>query len=228
VLAILYIIPYAVWGQNIFSGLLYSCNDSSVANKLQCVGEYMASPSQWNFLAPRVWQNPQVWSFDSFRDSLLILFEIISLEGWIDVMESSMAIVGKDEQPQHDASQFNSVFFVIYNLIGGVFILTLFLTIIIENFSARAGLSLLSSEQRQWVDLHKLLQRQRPSKRPKKRPESGFRAWCFDRAVQKHGWWSRMMTSLYVLHIAILMTQVYSEPSWAETVRSTWVPPFFG
>jgi hypothetical protein len=88
VLAVLYIIPYAAWGQNIFSGLLFFCNDSLVANKLQCVGEYVAAPAEWPFLAPRVWANPYVWSFDSFRNSFLILFEIISLEGWTSVLQT--------------------------------------------------------------------------------------------------------------------------------------------
>lgn len=80
-LTILYIIPYSVWGQNLFSGLLYSCTDD-VTGKAECVGEATATALQWDFAVPRVWQNPQTYSFDSFRKAFLILFEIISLEGW--------------------------------------------------------------------------------------------------------------------------------------------------
>jgi hypothetical protein len=123
ILAILYIIPFAVWGQNIFGGLLYFCNDPTVATKAECAGEYLASTvSDWAFLQPRVWDNPYVWTFDSFRGALLILFEIISLEGWVSVMVSVMQITGRDQQPVQDASQFNSLFFVVYNLIGAVFV----------------------------------------------------------------------------------------------------------
>ncbi|GEM06733.1 calcium channel subunit Cch1 [Rhodotorula toruloides] len=211
VLAVLYILPFAVWAQNIFSGLLYSCNDSSVTTKAECVGEYLASPkSNWSFLAPRVWSNPYVWSFDSFRSSLLILFEIISLEGWIDVMESVMQIEGPDLQPQQNASQFNALFFVIYNAIGASFILTVFVSVIIAAFVRRSGNSLLTTEQRQWQDLHRLINRQRPAKRPKRRPDNAFRAWCYDRAVQKNGWWSRSVTVLYLANIVILMSQARS------------------
>ena len=122
VLAVLYIIPFAVWGQNLFAGLLYSCNDPSVTSKAECAGEFLNSAvADWEFLTPRVWTNPYVWTFDSFRGSLLILFEIISLEGWTSVMASSMGIVGRDLQPSQDASQFNSIFFVTYNLVGAVF-----------------------------------------------------------------------------------------------------------
>lgn len=172
-LAILYIIPFAIWGQNVFSGLLYSCNDTSVTTKAECIGEFLNSAvSDWAFVTPRIWSNPYMWTFDSFGASLLILFQIISLEGWISVMESVMGITGRDLQPQAYASQFNSLFFVAYNLIGAVFILTIFVSVIIANFTRRSGMSLLTSEQRQWIDLKKLITLQRPAKRPKRVPRS--------------------------------------------------------
>jgi hypothetical protein len=93
----------------------------------------MASPidNSLAFLVPRVWENPDThasaWSFDSFRDSLLILFETVSLEGWIDVMASLMNINGMDLQPQTNVSQWNAIFMVIFNLFGAVITLALFL-----------------------------------------------------------------------------------------------------
>jgi len=133
VLAMLYMIPYAVWGLNIFNGRFFQCNDGSnaVTGKADCINEYIATPldgQNMGFLAPRSWQNPKVgtqWSFDSFSHSLLILFEIVS-EGWINVLTAAMAITGLDTQPSQDANQANSIFFVVYNLLGGVVILTLF------------------------------------------------------------------------------------------------------
>lgn len=41
--------------------------------------------------------------------------------GWIDVMESVMNIKGRDLQPEENASQFNALLIVIYNLIGALF-----------------------------------------------------------------------------------------------------------
>ncbi|KAK4699999.1 hypothetical protein P7C70_g6253, partial [Phenoliferia sp. Uapishka_3] len=230
-LAILYIIPFAVWGLNIFNGRLYFCNDSSVATKAECAGEFLTTVTSisdassnvtdnWNYLAPRIWTNPYVWTFDTFRGSLLILFEIISLEGWVSVMESVMQITGLDRQPQLEASQWNALFLVIYNLIGAVFILTLFVSVIIENFTRRSGTSLLTTEQRQWIDLRKLILRQRPAKRPKVVPTSTFRHWCFDRANSKKGWWSRCMTVLYCLQVVTLMTQAETNAAGADDIRS--------
>lgn len=53
------------------------------------------------------------------------------------------------------------------------------------------------------------VKQQVPSKRPRRRP-GGFRGWCYDRAVNKTGYWARFFTFLYFVHIFLLMTQDYS------------------
>lgn len=131
VLAILYLIPFSVWGVNIFAGLMNECNDGNVNGINNCTNEYVNTiyGDSFGYLIPRVWNNPSpstTFSFDNFRSSMLILFEIVSLEGWIDVMTVAMNITGKDQQPRLNNSQANAIFFVIYNLLGGVVILTLF------------------------------------------------------------------------------------------------------
>ncbi|KAG8896276.1 calcium channel protein, partial [Tulasnella sp. 403] len=224
-LALLYMIPYAIWGLNLFSGVMYTCNDGGVAGKASCVNEYFSVPiddSDIGFLAPRSWDKPSpstTFSFDSFGSSLLILFEVVSFEGWIDVMGVAMDVVGKDMQPQLNNAQLNSIFFLIYDLLGAVIILTLFVSIIIGNFSSRSGMALLTEEQKRWIDLQKLIKRQRPSKRPKIKPSTPWRAWCYDRAVSKNGWWSRTMTGLYLFHILALMTQAFSNSPTINEIR---------
>lgn len=132
ILAILYMIPYAVWGLNIFNGQMNSCNDGGSNGISDCINEYVNTvyDDAFGFPVPRVWDHPSpstTFSFDSFRSSLLILFEIVSLEGWIDVMQAATSITGIDTQPQPNASQGNAIFFVVYNLMGGVVVLTLFI-----------------------------------------------------------------------------------------------------
>ena len=71
-----------------------------------------------SYSVPRVWANPSLsmmFALDSFHASLLILFEIISLEGWTDIMGVMMSIMGPDQQPQTNASQVNTIFFIIYH-----------------------------------------------------------------------------------------------------------------
>lgn len=132
-LAILYMIPYAVWGLNIFAGKMNVCNDNdrNVTGIVDCIGEYNNTVlgDSFGFPVPRVWDNPSpstTFSFDTFRSSLLILFEIVSLEGWVDAMGVATSITGPGLQPFTNNSQFNALFFLIYNLMGAVVILTLF------------------------------------------------------------------------------------------------------
>ena len=134
-LAILYMIPYAVWGLNIFHGLLNECNDSNVTDRSECINEYsnsvVGNNGDFPFLSPRSWNNPNpstTFSFDNFRSSLLILFEIVSLEGWIDVMGIATSAVGINVQPQTNNAESNSIFFLIYMQLGAVVILTLFVS----------------------------------------------------------------------------------------------------
>ncbi|KAJ3558247.1 hypothetical protein NM688_g1042 [Phlebia brevispora] len=224
-LAILYMIPYAVWGTNIFAGLMNECNDGSVNGIGDCINEYGNNVvgNSFTYYVPRAWDNPApstTFSFDSFRASLLILFEIVSLEGWVDVMTVAVSITGKGQQPNQNVSQANAIFFLIYNLLGGVVILTLFISIIIGNFTSRTGSALLTQPQREWIDLQKLIKRQRPSRRPKVRPAWAFRAWCYDRAVHKHGWWYRTMTALFILHVIALMTQTFAPQHAFDDLRN--------
>ncbi|KII90373.1 hypothetical protein PLICRDRAFT_173801 [Plicaturopsis crispa FD-325 SS-3] len=225
ILAILYMIPYAVWGLNIFNGVMNECNDTNATGMADCNNEFVNTVygDSFGFLTPRVWDNPSpstTFSFDTFRSSLLILFEIVSLEGWIDVMSVATSITGAGQQPETNASQVNAIFFLIYNLMGGVVILTLFVSIIIGNFKSKTGTAFLTQPQREWIDLQKLIKRQRPSKRPRVRPTSAIRSWCFDRAVHKHGWWSRLMTLLFIVHIFALMTQTFTVQSIADSIRN--------
>ncbi|WVQ85091.1 hypothetical protein IAT38_007255 [Cryptococcus sp. DSM 104549] len=225
---VLYLIPFAVWGTNIFSGLLYYCNDNDSSGLTDCIGEFSTSSvdDSITYLVPRVWSTPtvdaSVWAFDSFRQSILILFEIVSLEGWIDVMASVMNIAGRDQQPVEMASQWNAIFMVIFNLFGGVIIFTLFVSIIIQNFSTRSGNALLTTEQRQWVDLSKFIKAQTPSQLPKGRPTLPLRSWCYDRAVNKDGFWAVGFTMIYYLHILLLMMEDFSENLLTEVQRD-WI-----
>ncbi|KAJ7058571.1 Ion transport protein-domain-containing protein [Mycena amicta] len=227
ILAILYMIPYAVWGLNIFNGKMNECNDSNVSGADTCLNEFTTSVVGDNgafaFVVPRVWDNPApstVFSFDSFRSSLLILFEIVSLEGWIDVMDIATSITGRNQQPQTNNAQINSIFFLIYNLLGAVVILTLFVSIIIGNFSSKTGTAFLTAPQREWIDLQKLFKRQRPSKRPRVRPTWAVRAWCYDRAVKKNGWWANGMNFVFILHIITLMSQTFSTQHVIDQLRN--------
>ena len=215
------LIPFAIYGLNLFMGQFQFCNDGSITGLLSdCVGEYPSTPfdNDWGVLAPRQVSNPY-YSFDNFGSSLFILFQIVSQEGWIDVMWSAMSTTGVGQQPQNYASQGNAVFFIVFNLLGAVFVLTLFVSVFMRNYTEQTGVAFLTAEQRSWLELRKLLLQISPSKRPNNRPEDRWKTWCYRIAVQKHGRWARINTIVLILHLCLLIIEWYPEPQQWEIAR---------
>jgi hypothetical protein len=216
VLGLCLIVPFALYGQNIFMGLFYTCNDDDATGKMACISENSLGtaqpmPEDATMYIPRNWANPYVYSFDSFWKSLLILFEIASGEGWTDVLATSMSITSKDDNLEQDASQIWGIFFMVYNLAGSVFVISLFLGVVIENFTKRNGTAYLTSDQRRWLDLKKLLNQIRPAKRPKVAPTFPLRKFCFDLTVEKRGRFYKFMTVIVTLNILFLCTDSLSD-----------------
>jgi voltage-dependent calcium channel len=214
------LVPFAIFGLNLFNGKMEACNDggfgfSSLSN---CVGEYNSTPYNWPVLAPRQVSNPY-YDFDDFGSSLFILFQIVSQEGWTDVMWSGMSITGRGTQPQSFASVGNAVYFIIFNLLGAVFVLTLFISVFMRNYTEQTGVAFLTAEQRSWLELRKLLKQISPSKRSLGEKSSRLRRWCYDLSIKKRGRWQRFITALLLVHMALLIIEFYPEPAWWEKLR---------
>ncbi|KAF9959783.1 calcium channel protein [Mortierella alpina] len=208
------IVPFAIYGMRLFSGLFFSCNDTSASIQSinECVGTFLDPES--GMLKPRIWSNPVVYSFDNFGASFLILFEIVSQEGWTGVMESARNIVGLGLQPQQDASRYNGIFFVLFNLAGGYFVSALFVAIVIENYTKRTGTAFMTANQRRWMDLKKLLGGIRMKKSKSTPPANSFRSLCFRIASPKRGWFARLLTATTVLNGILLATEHVDSGDW--------------
>ncbi|KAF2002857.1 hypothetical protein P154DRAFT_124470 [Amniculicola lignicola CBS 123094] len=205
------LIPFAIYGLNLFVGQMKSCNDtnSNIFDLNDCVGEYDSSPFKWDVLAPRQATNPY-FDFDNFGNSLFILFQIVSQEGWTDVMWAGQSITGVYTQPRAFAAQGNAVFFVIFNLLGAVFVLTLFVSVFMRNYTEQTGVAFLTTDQRSWLELRKLLRQVSPSKRPSsEKKRETWEEWCYRRAVRKTGRWQRFITGLLIVHLILLCLEWY-------------------
>ncbi|KAK7989247.1 Transferase [Apiospora arundinis] len=214
------LIPFAIYALNLFNGLLVNCNDGDVANLSECFGEYEASPfnDDWPMLAPRLADNP-FYSFDDFGSSLFILFQIVSQEGWTDVSFSVQAITGRGEQPSDLAAPGNAMFLVIFNILATVFVLTLFISIFMRNYTEQTGVAFLTAEQRAWLELRKLLRQISPSKSSYDDSEKKWKKWCHKRAIEKRGKWYTAITGVLVFHLILLMAEFEPEPAWWTRTR---------
>ncbi|ORX65453.1 hypothetical protein K493DRAFT_157461, partial [Basidiobolus meristosporus CBS 931.73] len=226
ILFLLFIIPFAIYGVTLFSGYFYRCNDESVSGFFDCSGEYWHSFDEdgaHGILVPRVWANPYTHSFDNFWSAILTLFTMASGEGWVEVLFDGMSIpVELEMQPKYipyDRSWYNWIYFVVYMLFGYVFAIQLFIGIAVDIFKSRSGISLLTVEQRQWVDLQLQLKIVRPSKLPI-RPRTSFAAWCFDIIHEKRNCFSKAVTGAMVLNVIVIMTEAWGQPRWVDTARN--------
>ena len=212
------LVPFAIYGLNLFHGQFETCNDETVTTLGQCVGEYASDPYFWNVIAPRQVSNPY-YSFDNFGSALSILFQIVSQEGWTDVMWSAMMTSGRGNQPQPFKSQGNAVFFIVFNLLGAVFVLTLFVSVFMRNYTEQTGVAFFTAEQRSWLELRKLLRQIAPSKRPSAKSESKYRGRAYRIAVKKKGKWSRFITFVLTLHLVLLLLEFSPKVDWWEKTR---------
>ena len=214
------LIPFAILGVNLFNGKMEACNDGNFgySNLTNCVGEFNSTPFNWPVLAPRQVANPW-YDFDDFGSALFILFQVVSQEGWVNVMWSGMSITGKGLQPQSFASNGNAVYFIVFNLLGAVFVLTLFISVFMRNYTEQTGVAFLTAEQRSWLELRKLLRQISPSKRSLGKQTTKWKKLCYNLSIQKRGVWHRFITAVLVFHLILLTADFYPEPEWWSKLR---------
>lgn len=215
------LIPFAIYGVNLFNAKMVSCNDGDGVELLvNCFGEYNNTPfnSDWELLSPRVASNP-FFNFDDFGSAVFILYQIVSQEGWVDVSFAAQAITGRGLQPQFGVSQGNAIFFVAFNLLATVFVLTLFISVFMRTYTEQTGVAYLTAEQRSWLELRKLLRQISPSKSSYDEKTSKWKKWCHKRAIEKRGKWYVGITCVLVLHLVVLLCEFYPEPLWWTRTR---------
>ncbi|KAF9355034.1 calcium channel protein [Mortierella sp. NVP85] len=213
------LVPFGIYGMHIFSGLFFSCNDDSedIRGIDDCVGTYRDQYSGGGPI-PRVWSNPHGYSFDNFWVSILTLYQVISQDAESDVMESAHSVMGLGVQPRKDVSPNNGIFFMVFNLVGGYFVMALFVAIVIENYTRRTGAAFMTPDQRRWMSLKMPLENMKMAKSRQVRPAEPFQAFCFDITSRKQGWFARFLTVVTILNGVLLAIEPMN--STADKVTS--------
>lgn len=203
--SLLFFLIFAILGVNFFGGRFYSCTDESRScyskfaeegtcpPELDCVGSYLNPDT--GLLEPREWVNPSYgvpsvvhpsYHFDNVAAGILTLFEVASLELWLDVMNRAADVTTLGHEPVRDANRYAVFFFMAFVVVASYFILNLFVTIVVDNFGKmkakveHGGTVFMTATQRQWVDMQRVVARQKPN--PLHVPAMGahpVRARCF-------------------------------------------------
>ncbi|XP_055373903.1 sodium leak channel NALCN isoform X2 [Condylostylus longicornis] len=182
-LLILLMFVFASYGVQLYGGRLARCNDPTIYKREDCVGVFMRrvfvtkmklvpgnNESYPSMLVPRVWANPRRFNFDNIGDAMLTLFEVLSFKGWLDVRDVLIKAVG----PIH------AIYIHIYIFLGCMIGLTLFVGVVIANYSENKGTALLTVDQRRWCDLKKRLKIAQPLHLPPRPDGRKFRAFTYD------------------------------------------------
>ncbi|CAH1113399.1 unnamed protein product [Psylliodes chrysocephalus] len=182
-LLILLMFIFASFGVQLYGGRLARCNDPNITRREDCVGMFMrrvfvtkmkVQPGENEtfpaIMVPRVWANPRRFNFDNIGDAMLTLFEVLSFKGWLDVRD----ILIKNLGPVH------AIYIHVYIFLGCMIGLTLFVGVVIANYSENKGTALLTVDQRRWCDLKKRLKIAQPLHLPPRPDGKKFRAFIYD------------------------------------------------
>ncbi|ODQ66645.1 hypothetical protein NADFUDRAFT_22699 [Nadsonia fulvescens var. elongata DSM 6958] len=210
--------PFTIWGLNLFNGRMSYCLDPSNWQLSECFDEFRSSPFEWEILSPRSVVK-EYYDFDDFAHSFLILFEIISLEGWVDVLDSVMSITGLSTNKRENFNKLNAVFVMLYNFLGMVFIITLFISVIIKNYAKTTGSAFLTTEQKSWREIKKLLKKVKPTVQPTGLRPGSFKERCYNFTVKRNTSWSFFLTILLFVLAILLSVEYYPEPESATRAR---------
>ncbi|KAI9029793.1 Ion transport protein-domain-containing protein [Phycomyces nitens] len=227
-LTFLVLIPYSVYGINIFGGRFWLCNDSDVETLAECIGEFANNISgddgvDANILIPRAWQNPiaNSYSFDNFPQAFNHLIGLTSTEGWVDSLFSAMSTPSEEgHQPSFSWDSpmiYHSIYYITFMIISHGTV-QLFVGVIIEKFKQRSGITTLTLKQRQYLDLRRQMAEIKPTIKAY-RPDSIIRGWCYDIVANKRGIFNRITMGIVLTNIVIICTEYQNAPTWLENLQ---------
>jgi len=143
----LFLLIFAIIGVDSFKGKYARCSiedDPSILTKQDCLD----NGGEWYIVKE---------NFDNVINGCRTLFEMMTTEGWMDVMNNGIDHEGIDMQPKKDNHKIYIGFFVLFMIFGSQFILNLFVGVIMDNFNKikekeEMGSLFVTDDQRAWID----------------------------------------------------------------------------
>ncbi|XP_043249225.1 sodium leak channel non-selective protein [Colletes gigas] len=220
-LLILLMFIFASYGVQLYGGRLARCNDPTILKREDCVGVFMRrvfvtkmklrpgqNESYPSILVPRVWANPRRFNFDNIGHALMTLFEVLSFKGWLDVRDVLIKALG----PVH------AIYIHIYIFLGCMIGLTLFVGVVIANYSENKGTALLTVDQRRWCDLKKRLKIAQPLHLPPRPDGKKFRAFIYD--ITQNICFKRFIAIMVIINSALLCVSWRIEEEHTEALAT--------
>ena len=141
VLLTMFWLVFGILGLQLFGGMLYYCDDPDVVSRDDCVGTMWSecvdevSGVCVSGVQERTWASPSGWGFDTMPQAVLTLFEVSTLEMWLDIMYWSIDARGISKQPFENYNQGVAIFFVVFISFGSFFLLEMFVGAIVTSYN---------------------------------------------------------------------------------------------
>jgi len=134
VVSLLFLLLFAILCTNFFKGTFYKCNLESIGEVFStALGEHVVDKFTCLDYGGE-WVN-QLSNFDNVKNSMITLFNIMTTEGWIDVMWLAVDSTKIDRIPEKDSKPVSVIFFIIIIFFFHLFILNMFVGIVINVFA---------------------------------------------------------------------------------------------
>eukprot|EP01064_Diplonema_japonicum_P027866 TRINITY_DN4146_c1_g1_i1.p1 TRINITY_DN4146_c1_g1~~TRINITY_DN4146_c1_g1_i1.p1 ORF type:complete len:1687 (+),score=370.93 TRINITY_DN4146_c1_g1_i1:73-5133(+) len=154
---------FGIMGVQVFKGAFYRCSDTTfgdvelaypnITSKELCLNNCPVARCRWMNYSSH---------FNNLPVALVTLFEMASLEGWVNVMYLGMDHVEPDQSPRENYNKFWAAYFLAFIVFGSFFIINMFIGVLIDTYyqekekAAKGGGQLfLNEKQKQWVSQHR-------------------------------------------------------------------------
>jgi len=203
---------FAIMGVQLYGGKFRHCTDPNFPPNAHfyspapgfpsgCNGTYTAHDGS---MQERLIDDAPL-NFNNVRFSMLTLFTMSSLEGWPTIMWLAVDSTEIDFQPVKNHNTSQSLFFIFFLILGSFFFLNLFVLTIFTNFLTQKhrqeGLNVLTTEQKQWIRMQKILMTSTAVIR-QKAPGHWFRKKCFKLVTRS--WFETAVMCLIGLNIVVM------------------------
>lgn len=146
-------VVFAIIGMMLFSGKFGACTDDTITTRADCVAASSAPAlrartgrdlkgggggddgGDSDIDLPTEWLNPSFGSFDNFFSSVLILYVASTGDNWEAFMWAGMDVVDVDVAPVRNDHSPNSIYFIMWMIVGNFVALNLFVGAIVDNFT---------------------------------------------------------------------------------------------
>ena len=124
-------------------------------------------------------------------NAILTLFQIMTTEGWQDVMFSGVDSEGVEMQPIYRNNAYFSLYFIIFIILGSFIIINFFTATIVDNFNQikekeEIGYGLMVTDaQRQWIEVQTVCLRNKLIFKPRP-PTNKIRKWFYMVATSRY------------------------------------------